>query len=208
MGDYWRRFHCVSTQLSGLHMHHGHFKSFKKMLHLTPCADVPSANLTAKLLLFHVFRYHGFPNIILTDHGSQFSSDFWTSLCSALHIHPRLATVHHQQTNGQVERANTVVEQYLRCYCSTAQNDWCYFLPLCELAYNSLHQSIGMTPFFANFGFHPNCSIDSPLVLLKDNASVLARDWFAHFTALKKHLLDAKETQKNFDPESIRIFAW
>ena len=47
-----------------------------KMIHLTPCSDVPSADLTARLLLNNVFRYHGFPKIIVSDHGSQFSSEF------------------------------------------------------------------------------------------------------------------------------------
>jgi len=148
-----------------------------KMIHLIPCADVPSADLTARLLLFNVFRYHGFPKTIVSDHGSQFSSEFWTSLCSAIRAKPRLATAHHQQSNGQVERANAVVEQYIRCYCSTAQSEWCFYLPLCEFAYNnSLNKSLGRTPFFANYGFHPNSVIDAPPVFLKDYASVLTRD--------------------------------
>jgi len=37
-----------------------------KMVHLIPSANVPSADLTAKLLLFQVFR-HGFPRIIVSD---------------------------------------------------------------------------------------------------------------------------------------------
>eukprot|EP00833_Pecoramyces_ruminatium_P005424 jgi/Orpsp1_1/1179456/evm.model.c7180000069415.2 len=107
------------------------------MVHLVPCSD-----LTSKLLL-NVLKFHGFPKIIVSDHGSQFSSEFWTSLCYAFQIKPRLATAHHQQSNGQVEHANAVIEQYLRCYCSTAQSDWCYYLPLCEFAYNnSSHSSI------------------------------------------------------------------
>ena len=112
---------------------------------------------------------------------------------------PTLATAHHQQSNGQIERANSVIEQYLRCYCSTAQNEWYFFLPLCELAYNnSLHKSIGKTPFFANYGFNPLCIIDSPPILLKDNASNLARNWSAHFDSLKFHLLKAKENFKKY----------
>ena len=170
-----------------------------KMIHLIPCSDVPSAELTARLLLANVFRYHGFPKVIVSDHGSQFSSEFWTSLCHSLGVKPSLATAHHQQSNGQIERANSVIEQYLRCYCSSAQTDWCFYLPLCEIAYNnSLHKSIGKSPFYANYGFNPCCNIDSPPILLKDNASVLTRDWAAHFDSLKKHLIKAKEDFKRF----------
>eukprot|EP00833_Pecoramyces_ruminatium_P013116 jgi/Orpsp1_1/1187148/evm.model.d7180000055754.1 len=123
---------------------------------MIPCADVPSADLTARLLLCNVFRYHGFPKTIVSDHGSQFSSEFWTSLCSAIRAKPRLATAHHQQSNGQVERANSVVEQYIRCYCSTAQSEWCFYLPLCEFAYNnSLNKSLGRTPSLLIMDFIP-----------------------------------------------------
>jgi len=55
-----------------------------------------------------------------------------------------------------------------------------------------------MSPFYANYGFNPKSSIDSPPVLLKDNASILTRDWAAHFEALKKHLLKAKEDFKKY----------
>jgi len=82
-----------------------------KMVHLVPCSYVPSADQTAKLLLLNVFKFHGFPKTIVSDHGSQFSSEFWTFLCCALQIKPRLATANHQQSNGQVERVNDVIEQ-------------------------------------------------------------------------------------------------
>jgi len=177
-----------------------------KMIHLVPCADVPSADLTAKLLLFNVFRYHGFPKIIVSDHGSQFSSEFWTSLCSAIHAKPRLATAHHQQSNGQIERANSVIEQYLRCYCSTAQSEWCLYIPLCEFAYNnSLHKSIGQSPFMANYGFHPNSTLDSPPILLQDKASILSRDWSSHFKTLRQLLLKAKEDFKKYGDKRTSI---
>jgi len=67
------------------------------------------------------------------------------------------------------------------------------------MAYNnSLHKSIGKSPFFANYGFNPSCTIESPPVLLKDNASALTRDWSSHFEALKRHLQKAKENFKKF----------
>jgi len=66
------------------------------------------------------------------------------------------------------------------------------------MAYNnSLHKSIGMSPFRANYGFNPDCNIDAPPVLLKDNASVLTRDWSAHFDAFRVLLLKQKKTSKN-----------
>ena len=67
------------------------------------------------------------------------------------------------------------------------------------MAYNnSLHKSIGMSPFRANYGFNPVCNIDAPPILLKDNASVLTRDWSAYFDALRVHLTKAKEDFKKY----------
>ena len=61
-----------------------------------------------------------------------------------------------------------------------------------------MHKSIGCSPFYANYGFNPSCNIDSPPVLLTDNASVLTRDWASHFNGLKRHLIKAKEDYKKF----------
>ena len=170
-----------------------------KMIHLVATSDVPSSELTAKLLLFNVFKYHGFPKVIVSDHGSQFSAEFWTALCSYINAKPNLATAHHQQSNGQVERANAVIEQYLRCYCSLTQHDWFFYLPFCEITYNdSIHKSIGKTPFVANYGFNPSFQIDTPPSLLKDNASELVRNWTEHFNALKKQLIKAKQDFKKY----------
>ena len=60
------------------------------------------------------------------------------------------------QTDGQTERVNQILEQYLRCYVNYLQNDWAELLLLAEFTYNNTPQdSIGMTPFFANKGYHP-----------------------------------------------------
>ena len=57
----------------------------------------------------------------------------------------------------------------------------------------------------ANYGFHPNCTIDSPPVLLQDNASILSRDWSSHFDALRQHLIKAKEDFKKYGNKRTSI---
>lgn len=145
-----------------------------KFIHLIPSEDVPTAEQTAKLLLVNVFRFHGFPKVIISDHGLQFSSVFWSTLCSIIGASPHLAMAHHQQSNGQIERANAVIEQYFRCYCSSAQHDWCFFLPFCEIAYNnSKHNSINKSPFEANYGFHPSFEFNTNIESSSESASNL-----------------------------------
>jgi len=49
-----------------------------------------------------------------------------------------------------------VREGYLRTFLNYDQKDWYQLLPLAEHAYNnSATNAHNMTPFFANYGFHP-----------------------------------------------------
>jgi outer membrane protein assembly factor BamD (BamD/ComL family) len=43
-------------------------------------------------------------------------------------IKQRLTTAYHPQANGQTERTNQTVEQYLRHYVNYQQNDWVVYL--------------------------------------------------------------------------------
>jgi len=67
-----------------------------------------------------------------------------------------MSTAYHPQTDGQTERTNQVLESYLRNFVNYDQNDWYQMLPLAEYAYNnSKARALKLTPFFANYGFHP-----------------------------------------------------
>jgi hypothetical protein len=80
------------------------------------------------------------------------------SLYSAL-----TSTAFHPQTDGQTERVNSVLEQYLRCYINYQQSDWNDYLPLAQFAYNnSKHSTTDTTPFYAVFGYHPRLSVTLP----------------------------------------------
>jgi hypothetical protein len=69
-------------------------------------------------------------------------------------------TAYHPQSDGQTERVNQVLEQFLRIFCDYQQDDWFQLLPLAEFSYNNAqHSSTLMSPFFANYGFNPRCSI-------------------------------------------------
>ena len=68
----------------------------------------------------------------------------------------KLATTAHAQTDGQTERINRTLEQYLRCYVNYPQDNWAELLPLAQFAYNSAKQeSTNESPFYANYGFEP-----------------------------------------------------
>ena len=66
------------------------------------------------------------------------------------------STAFHPQTDAQTERVNQSLEQYFRQYCNYEQDNWYNLLPLAEYTYNySAITATQMSPFFANYGFHP-----------------------------------------------------
>ena len=57
----------------------------------------------------------------------------------------------------ETEQTNETLEQYLQVYCNYQQDNWSKLLPLAEFTYNNtLSATTGITPFFANKGYHPN----------------------------------------------------
>ena len=82
-------------------------------------------------------------------------SFFWQLLLALLAIRLGMSTAFHPQTDGQMERVNQSLEQYLRMFCNYDQDDWYELLPLAEYVYNnSITSAIGFTPFYANYGFN------------------------------------------------------
>jgi len=87
---------------------------------------------------------------------AKFSGEFWESLCKMLGVKRCISTAYHLQTDGQTEKTNQVLEGYLRTFVNYDQNAWYHLLPLAEHAYNnSATNAHKMSPFFTNYGFHP-----------------------------------------------------
>ena len=126
---------------------------FTKMSHYAPTSKALNSVEFAKLLMKTVFKLHGVPEVIISDRGTLFTSDFWCTLTAILSTDHRLFTAFHPQTDGQTERQNATLEQYLRIYVNYLQNNWADLLPLAEYVYNaSPHAITGVSPFFAHTG--------------------------------------------------------
>lgn len=131
-----------------------------KMSLFIPCNTNITAPELAKLYVLHVFSKHGIPSDIVSDRGSEFTSNFWRSLGDTLNMKLNFSTAYHPQTDGQTERTNQTLETYLRAYVNYQQDDWSDLLPMAEFAYNNaVHSATQVSPFFANYGYHPRISI-------------------------------------------------
>jgi len=127
-----------------------------KMSHFIPCNKDMNARQFAKTFIKEIFRLHGLPKDIITDRGTIFTSDLWKETTKLLGIERRLSTAFHPQTDGQTERTNATLEQYLRAYSNYQQDNWCKLLPMAEFTYNNGYQeTIKHTPFCANYGMNP-----------------------------------------------------
>lgn len=114
-------------------------------------------------------------------------------MCSALKIKSNVSTAYHPETDGQTERVNQTLEQYLRIYTNYQQDDWCKLLPLAEFAYNnSPHQATGMSLFFANKDFHPSLTVEITSAT-PAAARVLVEDMQHLHTFLREQLKLTKE---------------
>jgi hypothetical protein len=110
----------------------------------------------ASLYATHVFPHFGIPCKVISDRDVRFTSTFSKELMRLLGIQTNMSTAYHPQTDGQSERTNQWLEQYLRIYVNHAQDNWASFLPLAQFVHNSWSSSTtGFSPFDLLIGFTP-----------------------------------------------------
>ena len=115
--------------------------------------------------LLSIFSRVGFPCEIISDQGSQFTSDLMKSVMRLLSIKQTHSTPYHAQTNGLVERFNGTLKAMLRKVAQEKPSDWDRYIPAALFAYRELPQSsTGFSPFELLFGRSPR----GPSEILKD----------------------------------------
>jgi Chromo (CHRromatin Organisation MOdifier) domain len=100
--------------------------------------------------------HYGTPRKIISDRDTRFTSNFTTELCRILGIKQNISTAYHPQTDGQSERTNQSLEQYLRLVCANDQKAWARWLPMAQYVKNSWPSSTTKkTPFELLLGYTP-----------------------------------------------------
>ena len=127
-----------------------------KMVHFIPGKMTDGAEEVAQHYFMNVYKLHGWPRAFITDRDGRFLDAFFRAICSQLGTRQIMSTAHHHEHAGQVERMNRVLEETLRHYVSDTMDDWDVKLPAAEFSVNNSYQrSIGTTPFYLNYGYHP-----------------------------------------------------
>jgi len=121
-----------------------------------PCNETINSEGVALLYLNNVIPHYGILHKIISDRDVRFVSKFSTELCCILNIRQNISTAYHPQTDRASERTNQTLEQYLRVFCGTQQNNWHAWLPLAQYTKNSWPSAMTKkTPFDLLIGYTP-----------------------------------------------------
>jgi len=91
------------------------------MVHFILTIEKTLAEGLARLFRDNVWKLHGLPESIISDQGLQFAAGLIRELNKKLGIKSKLSMAFHPQTDGQMERVNQELEQYLRMFIDHRQ---------------------------------------------------------------------------------------
>ena len=115
--------------------------------------------------LFNMFTRLGFPSEILTDLGSQFTSEVMKEVSRLLSMRMLNTTAYHPMCNGLVEKFNGTLKNMLKKVCAENPRDWDRYIPALLFANREAPQeSLGFSPFELLYGR----TVRGPMAILKD----------------------------------------
>ncbi|MCO5612887.1 hypothetical protein L7F22_067159 [Adiantum nelumboides] len=91
---------------------------FSKLAHFILVKKKIKPDQMARLFMSNIFKYHGMPQSIVSDHDPRMTSLFWRGLFENLGTMLKFSSSFHPQTDGQSEEANSTILDLLKCYVS------------------------------------------------------------------------------------------
>jgi hypothetical protein len=168
--------------------------TFSKASIFIPCKETIDATNTALLYATYVLPHFGLPSRIISDRDPRFTATFSTELCRLLQVHQNISTAYHPQTDGQSERTNQRLEQYLRIFIDYHQNDWDKWLPLAQYTLNTWpHAITKKTPFDLIMGYTPRVH----QINRSHTLSPTLDQRLAHITEARKEAAEALKRAQN-----------
>ena len=129
---------------------------------------VPLKEITSVVIaeaLMELFARVGIPREVISDRGSNFTSDLMGQVHKLVGIKPIFTTPYHPQTNGKLERQHAVMKSILRKLCQDKPNDWNrYLIPTLFAMREVPSETTGYSPFELLYGRQ----VRGPLAILND----------------------------------------
>ena len=133
---------------------------FTRWLDMVALPNQEAETIARAFFETYVVRF-GVPFMVHTDQGRNFDSEMFRTFCSLLESNKTRTTPYRPSSNGQVERYNTVVLNFLRCYLAGHQKKWDQYLPVLGLAIRStVNRSTGFTANMLMLGREVNMPVD------------------------------------------------
>lgn len=112
----------------------------------------PTANQSSETvmdcLLRRVIYVHGAPSVIITDHGTCFTSAQFQLFLKEWNIQHRMSSAYHPMSNGIIEQSNKTMGIMLSRVYMDHPSTWDRHLVQCDLAFNSsVNRATKRTPY-------------------------------------------------------------
>jgi len=134
---------------------------------------------------------------VISDRGPQFVAGVTKKLNKMLGIETKLSTAYHPETDGQTERTNQELEQYLRMYVNHRQNNWAEWLVTAEFAFNNkVHTATRSSPFQVNYGREPRMGFDIGKKEKNEKAEEFVREMKERHEEARAALVKSQEEMK------------
>ena len=139
-----------------------------------------TALMIAKKLIKGILSRHGAPKRIISDRGTQFTSDLFREVTDLLGMKQSMTSGYYPQADGQAERTIGTLVNMLAKLSGSNQNDWDLQLPYALWAYRtSVHATTKETPFFLVYGRHPT-----------NPADIRIRQWVEEHKSIEDYTLE------------------
>lgn len=134
---------------------------FSKWAFAQPVQNIRTETVI-KFLESQIFSIYGFPKTVITDQGTQFTSNEWKEYFRANEIQHNMTSPYHPQANGVDERVNGTLTKILKPYVDDQHEDWDLNLKWAVYIYNTtVHNSTGFSPFQVLHGLEPRSPLKS-----------------------------------------------
>jgi len=108
---------------------------------------------TAAEALWEIWSRLGVPDQMITDKGTQFTSNMMQELNRLFGVRGGTTILYHPQTNGLLEWFNGTLKSLLKKVCQEKPRTWYRFIPAILFAYREVPQeSAGFSPFKVLYG--------------------------------------------------------
>ena len=132
-----------------------------KRVHFVPIHIMVIVEGAAQLFLHYVWKLHGLPKHVVSDHRPQFVASFTKELYRLLGIRLSSSMAWHSQTDRQTERINQELNQFLCLFVNERQDNWYNLLLIMEFQHNNhVHSATQQTPFLLDTGRIPHMGFE------------------------------------------------